>query len=80
MHAGIPHSLAADPSPLARQTPSGKADPPPARRPHCTVHAGRYGQQAGGIHPTGMPFLLYIVDENATKWSFDVNGDGDTFL
>ena len=24
------------------------ADPP------CAVHAGRYGQQAGGMHPTGM--------------------------
>ena len=29
----------------------GKADPP------CAVHAGRYGQQAGGMHPTGMHFL-----------------------
>ena len=27
----------------------GKADPP-----LCAVHAGRYGQQAGGMHPTGM--------------------------
>ena len=28
--------------------PTGKADPP------CAVHAGRYDQQAGGMHPTGM--------------------------
>ena len=26
--------------------------PPP--NPPCAVHAGRYGQQAGGMHPTGM--------------------------
>ena len=26
---------------------------PPGHRP-CAVHAGRYGQQAGGTHPTGM--------------------------
>ena len=30
--------------------------PPPSRHPppSCAVHAGRYGQQAGGMHPTGM--------------------------
>ena len=29
--------------------------PPDQRQtPPCTVHAGRYGQQAGGTHPTGM--------------------------
>ena len=37
------------PSPGKKTTP-GKSDPP------CTVHAGRYGQQAGGMHPTGMQF------------------------
>ena len=38
--------------PLARQTtPTGK------ETPTCTVHAGRYGQQASGMHPTGMQFL-----------------------
>ena len=25
-----------------------------SRIPPCAVHAGRYGQQAGGTHPTGM--------------------------
>ena len=50
--------------------PSGKADPPgketlqqgrppPGKEtPRCAVYAGRYGQQAGGMHPTGMQFLL----------------------
>ena len=28
--------------------------PPQSRHPACAVHAGRYGQQAGGMHPTGM--------------------------
>ena len=28
--------------------------PHPWSRPPCTVHAGGYGQQAGGMHPTGM--------------------------
>ena len=27
---------------------------PPGAAPPTTVHAGRYGQQAGGTHPTGM--------------------------
>ena len=27
---------------------------PPDQAPPCTVHAGGYGQQAGGMHPTGM--------------------------
>ena len=47
VHAGIPHS-----PPPARQTPLARRPPP------CTVHAGRYGQQAGSMHPTGMQFLF----------------------
>ena len=44
-------------------TPQPKVDPPDQRqapprpeagRPPRAVHAGRYGQQAGGTHPTGM--------------------------
>ena len=35
-------------TPRTRQTPLGPGKPP------CTVHTGRYGQQAGGMHPTGM--------------------------
>ena len=45
MHAGIPTHPPWD------QTPPG-ADPPPGSP--CGVHAGRYGEQAGGTHPTGM--------------------------
>ena len=63
LHAGIPPP----PPPLDRADPPGKADsplgketllarqtPPWQGRPPCAVHAGRYGQQAGGMHPTGM--------------------------
>ena len=28
--------------------------PPPEQKPPSAAHAGRYGQQAGGKHPTGM--------------------------
>ena len=48
-------------TPLPGQTPSwvdttplGADIPPRADTPPYTVHAGRYGQQAGGTHPTGM--------------------------
>ena len=27
---------------------------PGSKHPPCTMHVGRYGQQAGGMHPTGM--------------------------
>ena len=76
VHAGIPTSpgkanppwLARQTPPgwqgrppwLARQTPPGKETPRQGRRP-CAVHAGRYGQQAGGMHPTGMQFLFTIL-------------------
>ena len=52
VHAGIPTPWQGDPP--ARQTPPGEEDPP------CAVHAGRYGERAGGMHPTGMQFLLLI--------------------
>ena len=47
--------------PPCEQTPSGadlgppRSDPPSWEQTHpSAVHAGRYGQQAGGTHPTGM--------------------------
>ena len=82
VHAGIPPPRQGrPPPPLARQTPPGKetppgkADPPPpwqgrpplARQtPPCAVHAGRYSQQAGGMHSTGMQFLLFRIFELQT--------------
>ena len=48
------------------QVPPGQV-PPRAGTPPSTVHAGRYGQQAGGTHPTGMQscyiFAMYISFE-----------------
>ena len=62
MHAGIhtPLPLVSDTPweqthPRApEQTPPPGADTPQSRHPPCTVHTGRYGQQVGGTHPTGM--------------------------
>ena len=35
-------------------TPPGADTPSQEQTPPGVVHAGRYGQQAGGTHPTGM--------------------------
>ena len=40
------------------QTPPPGADTPPEQTPPA-VHAGRYGQQAGGTHPTGMHSCVF---------------------
>ena len=44
---------------------AGIADPPeadpPEQTPPCAVHAGRYGQQADGTHPTGMRTFIYML-------------------
>ena len=43
------------------QTPPGtRHTHPGADTPPYAVHAGRYGQQAGGIHPTGMQSSLNL--------------------
>ena len=36
------------------QTPPWEQTPSGSRHPPYAVHAGRYGQQSGGMHPTGM--------------------------
>ena len=55
MHAGIPPPRADTPR---DQTPPHYTPPctrhSPDKAPPCAVHAGRYSQQAGGLHPTGM--------------------------
>ena len=45
--------------PLEQTTPWSRH--PPKQTPPCTVHAERYGQQAGGTHPTGMHTCLGMV-------------------
>ena len=41
-------------TPQTRYTPPGTRYPPKPGTPPLAVHAGRYRQQAGGTHPTGM--------------------------
>ena len=41
-------------TPPLGQTPTWADTPPWQTPPPCAAHAGRYGQQAGGTHPTGM--------------------------
>ena len=43
-----------------KQTPTGSRHPLPRKQtlPEA-VHAGRYGQQSGGMHPTGMQSCLH---------------------
>ena len=73
LHAGIhPHSRnqrqvpsdqrQAPPPPDQRQAPPGpEAGTPPSRHPlPSAVHAGRYGQQESGTHPTRMQSSSYI--------------------
>ena len=45
---GLPHCMLGYTPRDQRQAPPGTRQPPSA------VHAGRYGQQAGGAHPNGM--------------------------
>ena len=44
-----------DHSPPLTRHPPGPDTPPPPR----AEHTGRYGQQAGGMHPTGMQSCFY---------------------
>ena len=57
--------LRADPSEAdtpQEQTPPPNPPPPPgADTPLGAVHAGRYGQQAGGTHPTGVYTSLNLL-------------------
>ena len=43
----------------------------PEQTPPSTVHAGRYGQQAGSTHPTGMHTCFL-----KTKGPFTINKSG----
>ena len=82
VHAGIPHTPSKADPPLARQTPPRQGRPPwqgdlLARQtpspgkvdPPCAVHAGRYAQEAGGMHPTGMQFLFSVCKNEQIPFS-----------
>ena len=72
VHLSISHSVGGEGSASVhdgihpqQQTPPGKQTPPeadipsPGSRHPCAVHAGRYGQQAGGTHPTGCILVFF---------------------
>ena len=63
---GLPHCMLG-------YHPHGKVDPP------CAVHAGRYGQQAGDMHPTGMQscfnmLILYMWLQDINKVKVKLQG------
>ena len=39
---------------------AGIHTPPPRSRPPAAEHTGRYGQRAGGTHPTGMQSCYWL--------------------
>ena len=55
VHAGIPPPR---PCPPGIMHPPGPCNPPGTMHPPGTEHAGRYGQRAGGTHPTEMQSCL----------------------
>ena len=53
------------PLPSRAGTPKDQALPlEPGTPPPCAVHAGRYGQQAGGMHATGMQSSCSDISRN----------------
>ena len=70
LHLSVRHSVHSGAVNACWDTPPDQAPPwsraPPEipvgpGTPLCAVHAGRYGQQAGGTHPTGM-HSCYLID------------------
>ena len=61
------------------QTPQEETrNPPrkkPGRPPRRVVHAGRYGQQAGGTHPTGMHPCFGLNLEHVSE-QYEKSGNG----
>ena len=56
--AGIPSGPGIPPD--QRQAPLLGPDAPQDEAPPSAVHAGRYGQQAAGTHPTGISILFCL--------------------
>ena len=52
-----------DQAPPGPDTPQTRQPSTQTRHPPCPVHAGRYDQQAGGMHPTGMQSALSLSVE-----------------
>ena len=54
------HPREQTPPPRSRQPPLEADTPLGSRPPSPTKHAGRYGQRAGGTHPSGMQSCLTL--------------------
>ena len=78
MHAGIPPPRPGTPPRTRHPPPPGPGThplgagthPPGAGTPPGTEHARRYGQRAGGMHPTGMQscsFHFFILQTSLPK-------------
>ena len=50
--------------------PPQEETPPQEENPPGTKHAGRYGQRAGGTHPTGMLSCLYCSESDVDPNGF----------
>ena len=59
--ADTPSRADTPPSPRRSRHPLPLSRHPPPGTPLCAVHAGRYGQQAGGMHPTGMQSCSLVI-------------------
>ena len=63
---GLPHCMLGYTPPPRTDTPQDQRQTPREQTPPSAVHAGRYGQQAGSTHPTGMHTCLKIGSTTTT--------------
>ena len=65
------HPQTRDRHPFQGRHPPGQTlweqTPPRSRHPPSTVHAGRYGQQASGAHPTGMHTCFFSFSKQISE-------------
>ena len=65
---GLPQCmLGYPPGPGPPTRPPPGPGPPRTRHPPGTEHAGRYGQRAGGTHPTGMQSCFLVLSQKVWK-------------
>ena len=80
------HPPGADPppeadTPLEADTPWSRHTAPRKQTPPCAVHAGRYRQQAYGMHPTGMQSCWFFrrLRLNISTCFFRICGQGPSW-
>ena len=81
VHAGMPPPPpGADPPEQTHPPPGADTPSREEQTPPDTEHAGRYGQRAGGTHPTGMQSCTYVLStltDNITNKYNDSTGNSD---